>query len=111
MEPKSECIDSNYIATILSGDWGFWYDGTNNLNHVSELGQQFVKESKISTDQWGIISNRLGQLNKIIAAREKTPRWKIRERVGIEKQWYRDVTELCYPLSPIFDRHPVSFLT
>jgi hypothetical protein len=93
-ELKADCIDGGYIANILSDDWGFWYDATNNLKHAADLGKHFVSEQKISHDSWHIMNKRLDELNKIIENREKTPTWKIREKVGIKKPWYTEVSEI-----------------
>jgi hypothetical protein len=93
-ELKPDTIDAGYIASILSDDWGFWFDATNNLNHAAELGRQFVNEQKISQESWQVMSKRLDQLSLTIANREKTPKWKIREKVGTKKPWYTEVGEL-----------------
>ncbi len=94
MEFKPDCIDAGYISGVLSDDWGFWYDATNNLKSTAELGMQFVNEQKIPQESWKIMKQRLDQLNQIIAEREKTPKWKIREKVGTKKPWFTEVGDI-----------------
>jgi hypothetical protein len=93
-EKKEDCIDAGYVAGILSDDWGFWYDASNNLALTRELGRQLVSEQKIPQEGWQIVSNRLNQLDEIIGKREKTPRWKVREKVGTKKPWYTEVSDI-----------------
>ncbi len=92
-EQKPDSIDAGYIASILADDWGFWYDATNNLSHATELGRQFVNEGKISQSNWQVMSSKLDELLHIIANREKTPRWRVRERVGTKKPWFTEVQD------------------
>lgn len=87
-------VDVRYIATLLSDDWGFWYDATNNLSHVKTLGAKFVEETKLTPDQWKTISERVDALMAAIEAEPKTPDWKLRAEVGTSKPWYREVADL-----------------
>lgn len=84
-------IDGGHIAEILSNDWGFWYDATQNLqkirnelNSLSSSGKFFDKE----------VTARLDQLSSIIDTFPKTPKWNARAKVGTATQWYTEVGEV-----------------
>jgi hypothetical protein len=89
-----EEVDADYIANILSEDWGFYYDATRNLTSASSLAQSFVANGKLQQDQVSIVVSRIDKLLSIINERPKTGKWKSRERVGTAKPWYQDVEEV-----------------
>jgi hypothetical protein len=87
-------VDAKYIAGILADDWGFWYDATNNLSHLMNLGPSLVQENKLSPEQWETIGRKVNALTGAIEAEQKTPDWKIRAALGTSKPWYREVDDL-----------------
>lgn len=91
---QPNAVDVKYIAGVLADDWGFWYDATNNLSQLKELGARFVAENKLTADQWNTISGRVGALTGAIEAEQKTPDWKLRAEVGTSKPWFREVADL-----------------
>ena len=91
---KPNTVDAKYIAGVLSDDWGFWYDATNNLSHLKELGGKLAEESKLSHDQWAVIRERIGALSNAIEVQEKTPAWKLRAEVGTTRPWYQEISDL-----------------
>jgi hypothetical protein len=91
---QPNAVDGKYIAGVLADDWGFWYDATNNLSHLRELGGRFVEENRLSPNQWKTIGGRIGLLEDAIEAEQKTPTWKLRAEVGTSKPWYHEVTDL-----------------
>ncbi len=86
----AETIDGPYIAALLSGDWGFYYTVTRNLeklrHHVADYGA-------LDAGQWEIVSRRISELEKLIEEEPKTRGWKIRARIGPRVKWYQDVAE------------------
>ncbi len=94
MGTEPNAVDMKYIAHVLSDDWGFWYDATNNLAHLTNLGARFAEENKLTPDQWKTIGGRVGALTDTIAAEPKTPDWKLRAEVGTSKPWYHEVADL-----------------
>jgi hypothetical protein len=85
-----ETVDGEYIAALLSKDWGFYYTVTENLNKVRRFIGQF---DAISEHQGEVIAKRIDQLLEMIEAAPKTAKWKIRARVGTRKRWYQEVNE------------------
>jgi len=93
-EESRECINGDYIASILADDWGFWYDATNNLVKLKELVNQLVSEGKISGECGKIIAERVDKLLAIINEKPKTKKWINRSKIGTSKPWYREVEEI-----------------
>jgi hypothetical protein len=87
-------VDSSYIAKILSDDWGFYYDATNNLRAALDLAQKSFAEGKLDEQSLAIVKSRIEKLLAAIDAEPKSGKWKVREKVGTSKKWYVDVEEL-----------------
>ncbi len=89
-----ECVNGDYIATVLSNDWGFWYDATNNLTKLKNFVNQLATEGKISNDVADTVKSRVDKLLSIIDSKPKTKNWISRSKVGTAKPWYREVEEV-----------------
>jgi hypothetical protein len=83
-----EAIDSDYIAAVLSDDWGFWYTVTQNLDKVERFLPEF---SAIGAPEGQVIRRRLGELRDAIEAAPKSRKWRMRSKIGAKKKWYQDV--------------------
>jgi hypothetical protein len=92
--PAPQVIDGGYIARMLSEDWGFWYDATNNLGLTKELASSLSAEGKIPENQLNVIKTKIQTLRSLIDAQEKSKNWKKREKDGTKKAWYREVSDL-----------------
>jgi hypothetical protein len=83
-------VDAGYIAQVLSDDWGFWYDATQNIqkirNELSSLARKLP-------DHEAVLS-RLDQLSAIIDACPKTPSWNARSKSGTSTPWFTEVFEI-----------------
>jgi hypothetical protein len=94
-----ELINSNYIAKLLSNDWGFFYTATMNLRKISnvmknldEMGKDVnIVPSMISSGEREEIVSKIDQLSQAIEAHPKSIGWKMRSKVGTTKKWYNDV--------------------
>ena len=89
-----ECIDGKYIAKILSDDWGFWYDATQNLEKLKKFLEQCLNEGKIDSSVKETVVERVDKLLKIIEEEPKTSKWLKRAKIGTSKPWYREVEEV-----------------
>ncbi|MEM1619382.1 MAG: hypothetical protein QXU52_01345 [Fervidicoccaceae archaeon] len=83
-----ECVDSRYVVSILSDDWGFWYDAVTNLKRAREL-----LESRGLEEARAAIS-RIDELLDVLERAPKTKRWVARSKVGTSRPWFREVEEL-----------------
>ncbi len=85
-----ETINSDYISTVLSNDWGFWRTTTINLEKIS----QYVKSAEffLESDKNDILS-KIELILKYINDKPKSFSWRMRAKIGDKRQWYRDVEE------------------
>jgi hypothetical protein len=89
-----QAIDGAYVAKVLSGEWGFWYDAKTNIEKVRGLLQALEKEGKISRSQSQVVELRLEKLLDYVNNTPKERRWEKRAKAGTKKAWYRDVEEV-----------------
>lgn len=91
---QSEVIDGHYIATVLSRDWGFWRDATNNLDNLKHYVTKLLSEQKLLKSKHDVITRRADRLLEIIEEMPKTREWQKRAKVGTARPWYREVEEV-----------------
>lgn len=91
---SKETVDGKYIAKVLADDWGFYYDATNNLNLVKKFAEDFMKEGKLTEEEYKIVIDRVDKLLAMIEAEPKTRKWRKRAKTGTKKPWYRQVEEV-----------------
>jgi hypothetical protein len=84
-----ELIDEDYIASVLSKDWGFYYTATTNLEKVKAF---LPKYDVLSEDERWLVQSRIDALLQRVAATPKSMRWKARARVGTKVRWYKEVS-------------------
>lgn len=89
-----ETVDAGYIASVLSDDWGFWYDATANLGRATEVTSKLLSEGKISEEASKTILNRIQNLRSIIDAHPKSKNWEKRAKTGTSKPWYQEFDEV-----------------
>ncbi len=87
-DDRENTINSAYIASLLSTDWGFWYTLTTNLQGMRDL---LPRVEALSEDQSQLISERIGDLLSRIEAEPKSMGWRARSKVGTRKRWYEPV--------------------
>jgi hypothetical protein len=85
-----EQINGEYIAGILSRDWGFYYTVVQNL----EKSKGFVSAQDLPGEDKSIIRSRIDKLLSMIEDEPKNGKWKMRARIGPRMKWYRDVEEV-----------------
>lgn len=81
-------INAEYIAKLMSKDWGFYFTVTTNLQKMKNLMSEF---SVLNEQDRTIISNRIDSLLRRIEDEPKSSSWKMRAKVGPRKKWYKDV--------------------
>jgi hypothetical protein len=94
MDGAHIAIDGRQLATVLSSDWGFWYDATASLDKVKSLIKTLTESAKSSEEQADIITQRINKVRKIIDDTPKTKNWKKRAKAGTSKPWYREIEEV-----------------
>ena len=86
-----ETIDGQYIAGLLSKDWGFYYTFTTNLAKVQE---KVTATQELGEDDRLDVSNKIKALSEILEKKPKTLGWKMRAKIGTKNKWYKDVEEV-----------------
>jgi len=81
-------INMDYVAKLLSEDWGFFYTVTTNLRKVKDF---LPKYAGLAEDDRNTVNTRVAAILERIEKEPKSLRWKIREKQGTKKKWYRDV--------------------
>lgn len=89
-----DMVAGNYVASVLSEDWGFWFDAILNLGKVKSLATEFENSGKLTHEQVQRALNGIEKLNSIVEKTPKNDRWKVRSRVGTSKPWYKEVEEV-----------------
>jgi|Deesub1362A_J573_1020465.scaffolds.fasta_scaffold00003_283 hypothetical protein len=87
-----EGINGDYIAGLMSKDWGFYYTFTTNLKKVREYVTNRYRD-KLSEDNVKKVSERIDHLLKLIEDKPKSMGWKLRAKVGPKKKWYNEVDD------------------
>jgi hypothetical protein len=83
-----ETISTDRVAHVLSGDWGFWYTVTTNLQGIRE----YVKEmSVLSSQEASDLSSKVEKLLYAANSVPKSLRWKLRAILGSRIKWYNPV--------------------
>jgi hypothetical protein len=90
-ETEKENVNSDYIAKLLSDNWGFWYTATTNLRKVQEFLSQYEALNKADRED---IDSKIDKLLKTLESEPKSLTWKIRAKIGTSKRWYTEVEEL-----------------
>ncbi|MEM0084235.1 MAG: hypothetical protein QW743_01875 [Candidatus Methanomethylicia archaeon] len=85
-------INGDYIAKLLSNDWGFYYTFTTNLNKVKEAVMNKYND-RINEELRIKITERIEKLIKRIEEEPKSMSWKMRAKIGTSKKWYNEVEE------------------
>jgi len=85
-------INGDYIAKLLSNDWGFYYTFTTNLGKVKEAVGG-MRNNKLEAELADTIISRIDKLMKKIEEEPKSLSWKMRAKVGTSKKWYNEVEE------------------
>lgn len=81
-------INMEYIANILSNDWGFFYTFSTNLCKLRDVLVQFDNFDEKDKE---IIRQRIDEILGRLHNSQKSLKWKIRAKMGTRFRWYRHV--------------------
>lgn len=91
---EKEVINLDYVSTILSDDWGFWYDVKTNLEKIIAYGRQYRETGILSTLDLADVVEKVNRILSTLDTVPKTKKWKKRAEQGTNKPWWRDVEEI-----------------
>jgi len=84
-------INSDYVAKVLSNEWGFNYTVNMNFQKIKEF---LSKYQTLTAEDKSLVSGKIDKLHAIIENTPKTLQWKLRAKVGPAKKWYNVVEEV-----------------
>lgn len=90
-ETGTDVIDENYIAKLLSRDWGFYYSVTSNLHKLESMIKQYAI---LGDEARREVVSKIGRLTRRLEREPKSARWRMRARVGASMTWYNEVEEV-----------------
>jgi hypothetical protein len=93
-EDHAEVINAKYIARVLAGDWGFWYDATNNLDKVKKSSRGYVSSGLLTFEESEDVTKKVDEIMSCIEQEEKSKKWRQREKKGTKKSWWCAVEEI-----------------
>ena len=85
-----EAIDADYLAKLLSNDWGFCHTVTRNLEKLKRFVSGY--DAIPAADRSDILSKVDGLLARIVEE-PKSVGFKMRAKIGEKKKWYNEVGE------------------
>lgn len=88
---EKDCINHEYIAKQLAGDWGYWFTVTTNLQKTRDAA---LSHPVLDEDQKKTAVAKLDNLIQRIDSEPKGTRWKMRARIGTKRKWYEEVEEV-----------------
>lgn len=88
---EDERVNTDYIAELLSKDWGFYYTVTMNLDKIKSLASRY---DALTEEDVLDVKAKVDRLLEAIERMPKSFKWRMRARVGTKKKWYRDVEEV-----------------
>ncbi|MEM4614992.1 MAG: hypothetical protein QXN25_05295 [Desulfurococcaceae archaeon] len=91
-ERDRDCIDDDYVASVLASDWGFWYDAVLNLNKLASFVS--AELSIVDANASKTVQDRIRALMDSIEKKPKSKEWIKRSKIGTSKPWYREVEEI-----------------
>lgn len=83
-----ETIDTRYVASLLSKDWGFWYTATTNLKGLRKM---VAESNELNETEKSDVTSKIGKLLEVIDNEPKTTGWKMRSMIGTKRRWYNPV--------------------
>lgn len=83
-------FDASRVVDLLSAEWGFYYTVSLNLDRIRRYMQTIPD---LSDGQRALVEERMDHLWRLVEARPKSLRWKLRARVGPTRKWYQEVGE------------------
>jgi hypothetical protein len=87
----NDAINIEYIAQLLSKDWGFFHTVEKNLGTVRDSLSRYdflSKEDRLD------IESKIDSIMKDLQDEPKTMKWRMRNKVGESKIWYNEVEEV-----------------
>lgn len=92
---EGDQVNLDYLTKLLSDDWGFWKDATDNLRKTLSFAKKYMSSGLISAEDYRVIEEKVAAILKALEESPKTKRWyKGAKQAEKGKKYWRDVEEL-----------------
>ena len=92
----ADAINGDWLARLLSSDWGLWRTSTDTLATVRE----HLPQIGLTVEEQDRIAQRIDTLISLVNATPKSFGWKARSRLGTRAKWYDEPEEIAHASSP-----------
>jgi hypothetical protein len=83
-------ISTQYLAKLMSDDWGFYYTATQNLAKIKTATEGVAA---LTPEHRAAIRENADRILKHLEETPKTGKWKARAKTGTQKPWYNEVSD------------------
>jgi hypothetical protein len=90
---SDEAIDADYIARLLSEEWGFYRTLQGNIEKLNATLDELDVDREL-------VRSRLAEIWNTVEARPKPLAWRMRAQLGDRKRWYELPEEARSPYQP-----------
>lgn len=90
-EDDKEKINLNVFDFVnMSGDWGWYYTATTNLNKVKKFAGEYPQ---LSDADRTAVNQRVDRMLAYLEQEPKSFKWKMRAKLGTKTMWYNPVED------------------
>ncbi len=93
-ENEGDRISLHHVSSLLSDDWGFWMDATENLKKTMKYAEKYFEQSLISKEDLTDILEKCSKILDYLERCPKTKNWEKRAKKGVKEKYWKDVEEL-----------------
>jgi len=90
----NDAINMERLTSVMSEDWGFWYDAKANLEKVVDHCQVYLQQGLLRHEDILDITAKIGEIMNRINEAPKSSNWLKRAKEGTAKKWWKDVEEI-----------------
>jgi len=89
-----DSLNLERVASVLSQDWGFWYDAKANLEKVAEFSKEYFEKGLLKKEELDGVVLKIEKILSHLDTFPKTKEWLKRAKGSTKKKWWKDVEEL-----------------
>jgi hypothetical protein len=83
-------LNATYLESVCADDWGLYTTVADNLTRLRELLGELVADAEAAAR----VDARAADLAERLKSAPKSPRWRLRAKVGRRKRWYETPEEV-----------------
>jgi len=91
---ETETVNAEYVAKLLSDDWGFYYTVATNLRTLKNDVRTYKEKGLLEVEDQSFVNSRIDLLIQRVEEEPKSVKWKLRAKIGTSRKWYNVVEEV-----------------